>query len=51
MQRSGLRVPMYLIEGDLNSIESEASRKACKTAAAQTEIWAGAARRDCVVLV
>ena len=46
MLRAGLRVPMYVIEGDLNLIENETSRKAAKTAAAQTEVWAGAHRTE-----
>lgn len=44
MLRAGLRCPMYIIEGDLDLVESDTMRKAAKTAAAQTEIWAGVTR-------
>ena len=40
MLRSGLLFPMYLVEGNLD--ELPAGAKAAKTAATQTEIWAGA---------
>ena len=50
MLRSGLRIPMYIVEGNLDLIESEQMRKACKTATAQTEVWAGTLAPPCMQL-
>ena len=41
MLRSGLRTPMYVVEGSLDGIQSDSMRKAAKTACCQTEVWAG----------
>lgn len=40
MQISGLRTPIYLVEGDA----SAESAKGARTAAFETEVWAGARR-------